>query len=58
MVWLMRQCKRCGRYTLDQESCPSCGGPVRIPHPGKFSMDDHYRKYRLMMRRMARGENP
>lgn len=54
MVWLLRRCERCGRYTLNQERCPICGGQVKIPHPAKFSMDDRYREYRLRMRRMAR----
>ncbi len=54
MVWLLRQCTKCGKYTLKQEECPHCGGTVKNPHPAKFSMDDRYQKYRLKMRRMAR----
>ena len=53
MVWLLRRCDRCDRYTLRGDACPVCGGPVRIPHPAKFSMDDRYLKYRLKMKRMA-----
>jgi H/ACA ribonucleoprotein complex subunit 3 len=53
LVWLLRRCDRCDRYTLRQDACPVCGGHVRTPHPAKFSMDDRYRKYRLKMRRMA-----
>ena len=56
MVWLLRRCVKCDRYTLDQERCPTCGGPVKIPHPAKFSMDDRYRQSRLKMRRMAKAE--
>ncbi|MCW4035885.1 MAG: RNA-protein complex protein Nop10 [Candidatus Bathyarchaeota archaeon] len=56
MVWRLRRCVNCGGYTLSQERCPVCGGPVKIPHPAKFSMEDRYRKYRLKMRRMARKE--
>ena len=56
MVWLLRRCVKCDSYTLNQERCPACGGPVRIPHPGKFSMDDRYQKYRLRMRRMAKAK--
>ena len=36
--------------------CPRCGGAVKSPHPAKFSMDDRYRKYRLIMRRMSQAE--
>jgi len=53
LVWLLRRCKKCDRYTLRQDVCPICGNPVKIPHPAKFSLDDRYRKYRLKMRRMA-----
>ena len=56
MVWLLRYCPRCDRYTLNQERCPICGGEVKIPHPAKFSMDDRYRKYRLKLMRMKREE--
>lgn len=56
MVWLLRRCERCGRYTLNQDRCPVCGGQVKIPHPAKFSMDDRFRKYRLRMRRIAKSE--
>ncbi|MCD6264304.1 RNA-protein complex protein Nop10 [Candidatus Bathyarchaeota archaeon] len=58
MVWLLRYCPRCDRYTLNQERCPICGGEVKIPHPAKFSMDDRYRKYRLKLMRMKREEAP
>ncbi|MCD6480143.1 RNA-protein complex protein Nop10 [Candidatus Bathyarchaeota archaeon] len=54
MVWLLRYCDRCDRYTLG-DRCPLCGGHVRIPHPAKFSPDDRYQRYRLEMRR--RREN-
>ncbi|RLI08814.1 RNA-protein complex protein Nop10 [Candidatus Bathyarchaeota archaeon] len=55
MVWLLRYCDHCDRYTL-RERCPLCGGEVRIPHPAKFSLDDRYQRYKLLMRRMAQGE--
>jgi H/ACA ribonucleoprotein complex subunit 3 len=51
MVWLMRKCVQCGRYTFKQDKCPNCGGETRIPHPAKFSPDDKYAKYKGMMRR-------
>jgi H/ACA ribonucleoprotein complex subunit 3 len=54
MVWLLRKCSKCDRYTLNQETCPSCGGAVQTPHPAKFSIDDRYQKYKLRMLRMAK----
>lgn len=50
MVWLLRKCVKCGRYTLKKDKCPYCGGNVKIPHPAKFSPDDKYAKYRRMLR--------
>jgi H/ACA ribonucleoprotein complex subunit 3 len=55
MVWLLRRCIKCGQYTL-KDQCPKCGGKVISPHPAKFSMDDRYQKYRLLMKRMATKE--
>ncbi|MDP7207011.1 MAG: RNA-protein complex protein Nop10, partial [Candidatus Bathyarchaeota archaeon] len=54
MVLLLRRCKLCGLYTLQTDSCPKCGGPVKLPYPAKFSLEDKYRKYRLKMRRVGR----
>jgi len=51
MVWLLRKCEACKRYTLNQEECPHCGGKVHIPHPAKFSPEDRYAKYRRAMKR-------
>jgi len=50
MVWLLRRCGECGRYTLRQDACPQCGGRVNIPHPSKFSPEDKYAKYRRAMK--------
>lgn len=50
MVWLLRKCIRCGRYTLKRDFCPYCHGEVRVPHPAKFSPDDKYAIYRGMLR--------
>ncbi|MEM2098544.1 MAG: RNA-protein complex protein Nop10 [Candidatus Bathyarchaeia archaeon] len=47
MVWLLRVCVKCGRYTLRVDNCPVCGGNVRVPHPAKFSPDDKYLRYRM-----------
>jgi len=51
VVWQLRKCTICNRYTLNKESCPCCGSVVKIPHPAKFSPDDKYLKYRLAMKR-------
>ncbi|HDD72350.1 MAG TPA: RNA-protein complex protein Nop10 [Candidatus Bathyarchaeota archaeon] len=54
MVWLLRRCEVCGRYTLRKDRCPVCGGPVRVPHPARFSPDDRYLRYRVMAKRSTR----
>ncbi|MCS7123965.1 MAG: RNA-protein complex protein Nop10 [Candidatus Bathyarchaeota archaeon] len=51
MVWLLRKCSECGKYTLKNDKCPYCGGLVRTPHPPKFSPDDKYLKYRMVLKR-------
>ncbi len=56
MVWQLRKCVNCEHYTLNKVSCPYCGGPVRIPHPPKFSPDDKYLKYRMEMKRGSEDE--
>jgi H/ACA ribonucleoprotein complex subunit 3 len=50
MGWLLRKCEKCGRYTLRQDKCLSCGGQTHIPHPAKFSPDDKYARYRQAIR--------
>jgi len=50
MVWLLRKCENCKKYTFSKEKCPYCGGVVRIPHPARFSPDDKYAKYRRMLK--------
>ncbi|GAB6148298.1 RNA-protein complex protein Nop10 [Stetteria hydrogenophila] len=57
MKWLLRKCTRCGAYTLRRDACPRCGGPVKVPHPPRFSPEDKYLKYRYMMKKLA-GEIP
>jgi H/ACA ribonucleoprotein complex subunit 3 len=51
MVWLLRKCEKCGKYTLNKEACPYCGGKVLVPHPPKFSPDDKYLMYRMALKR-------
>ena len=51
MPKLLRKCKECGNYTLSQEVCPKCGGQLKNPYPPKFSPEDHYGKYRRMLKK-------
>ncbi len=51
MVWLLRKCVKCRKYTLRTDVCQYCGGKVRIPHPAKFSPTDKYLKYRMAMKK-------
>jgi len=51
MVWLLRKCEKCSRYTLDTTACPRCGGKVHVPHPAKFSPDDKYAKQRIALKK-------
>jgi H/ACA ribonucleoprotein complex subunit 3 len=50
MVWLLRICEKCEKYTLNQKKCPHCEGNVHIPHPAKFSPEDKYAKYRSALK--------
>ncbi len=50
MKWLMRKCVKCGRYTLNRDKCPVCGGELVVPHPPRFSPEDKYLVYRLKMK--------
>jgi len=50
---LLKKCIRCKTYTLKQDKCPRCGGPLITPHPPKFSPDDRYIKYRIMAKKAA-----
>ncbi|MBS7639390.1 MAG: RNA-protein complex protein Nop10 [Candidatus Bathyarchaeia archaeon] len=57
MVWLLRKCIKCGRYTLKRDSCPYCGGEVRVPHPARFSPDDKYASYKSALRSVMDEED-
>ncbi len=50
MTSKIRRCGVCGEYTL-QPICPKCGssGTKRVK-PQRFSPQDHYGKYRRMMK--------
>jgi len=56
VVWLLRKCEKCGKYTLSTVGCPYCGGNVRTPHPPKFSPADKYLKYRMAMKKERQAE--
>jgi H/ACA ribonucleoprotein complex subunit 3 len=53
MVWLLKKCVECGKYTLSKEKCPYCGGRTQQAHPAKFSPDDKYAKYRRALKDVA-----
>jgi H/ACA ribonucleoprotein complex subunit 3 len=46
MHFQMRKCTDCKRYTLKEE-CPKCGHETTTVHPGKYSPDDKYARYRI-----------
>ncbi|ADY00683.1 MAG: RNA-protein complex protein Nop10 [Vulcanisaeta sp.] len=50
---ILRRCRNCGRYTMRKDKCPYCGGDLEIPHPPKFSPEDKYGRYRLLMKIMS-----
>ncbi|RLF17065.1 MAG: RNA-protein complex protein Nop10 [Thermoprotei archaeon] len=56
MRFLLRKCTKCGEYTLRQDKCPYCGGPLRNPHPAKFSPEDRYGKYRRELKKLLLKE--
>jgi len=49
MRFLIRKCTKCGTYTL-KPSCPKCGVETKVAHPPKFSPEDKYVKYRVLMK--------
>ncbi|NAZ11946.1 MAG: RNA-protein complex protein Nop10 [Desulfurococcales archaeon] len=50
MVWLLRKCIRCSKYTM-RESCPICGSQTVVPYPPRFSPQDRYVAYRVRARK-------
>ncbi|UCD26942.1 MAG: RNA-protein complex protein Nop10 [Candidatus Bathyarchaeota archaeon] len=50
MVWILRKCVKCRKYTITHDGCPYCESKLRIPHPAKFSPEDRYARYRRAMR--------
>jgi len=53
LKWLLRRCKKCGRYTLRRDKCPICEGELYVPHPPRFSPEDRYVAYRYKVKKQA-----
>jgi H/ACA ribonucleoprotein complex subunit 3 len=45
------KCTKCNKYTLNQKTCPKCGGIVSDPKPPKYSPQDKYGDYRRKAKR-------
>jgi len=45
----IHKCSNCGTYTL-KDVCPKCGSVANKVRPAKFSPEDHYGKYRRMLK--------
>ena len=43
---LVPKCIDCKKYTL-KEKCSKCGHETTTVHPGKYSPDDKYARYRI-----------
>ena len=52
---LLHYCTTCKEYTL-QVVCPQCNGKTILKHPPRFSPQDHYGKYRRMLKKEQKGE--
>ncbi|MCD6324051.1 MAG: RNA-protein complex protein Nop10 [Desulfurococcales archaeon] len=52
MRFLMRKCPKCGRYTLS-DRCPVCGEATIVAHPHRFSPQDKYVRYRILMKYLS-----
>lgn len=46
MKFQLRKCINCKRYTL-KDKCSKCGNVTVNVHPGKYSPDDKYARYRI-----------
>ncbi len=54
----LKKCSQCGKYTLEQTTCPYCGGKLVSAHPPKFSPEDKYGKYRRKMKLLYFKNDP
>ncbi len=55
MRFLLRKCPKCGTYTLKDE-CPRCGSKTRVAHPSRFSPEDKYVRYRVIMKELRKED--
>ena len=49
MKFQLRKCSICNIYTLKQK-CKKCGEKTQLSHPSKFSPDDKYLRYRILLK--------
>ncbi|HDN76179.1 MAG TPA: RNA-protein complex protein Nop10 [Acidilobales archaeon] len=53
MKFLIRKCPKCGTYTL-REECPKCGTKTKVAHPPRFSPEDKYVRYRVLIKQLSK----
>ncbi|MEM1644375.1 MAG: RNA-protein complex protein Nop10 [Ignisphaera sp.] len=49
MRWRIKKCAQCKLYTI-KDICPKCGSKTSPPHPPRFSPEDKYVVYRVMIK--------
>jgi H/ACA ribonucleoprotein complex subunit 3 len=49
MKMKMHKCCSCNEYTIS-ETCPHCGGKIKVVYPPKYSIEDKYGKYRRKLK--------
>ena len=49
MKMKMHKCSSCNEYTIS-ETCPYCGGKLKVVFPPKYSIEDKYGKYRRKLK--------
>jgi H/ACA ribonucleoprotein complex subunit 3 len=50
----LRYCKNCNEYTLN-DLCSNCKEKTISAYPPRFSPQDHYGKYRRMLKKQLKG---
>lgn len=59
MPRIIGKCDKCNEFALkmtDDSTCPKCKGPLRIPHPPRFSPDNRYQKYLREMKKWSKEQ--